>query len=705
MGSRVSDVLRQLDHAYPPARPAGRWKLSEAEHQFEQREWVRVRRALAMFLDINGARRMVSFQKYAFGAKMQSKMLQWERKREGEEEGDEFRQLSFVKGTVKCPLPLSVLEEREGSGARDVPGTSTEGGALGLFGPGSGIKVDEAGEEAIETTGHRLILSNPTHAPEDRVLSFLKYLLRTNGILYHAITDDPHTLLQLVIPVRPPRPPAPPTENQPSDNHEAESVGTKPKGWLPDFLRPKVNRSVSMPARPPSVPRRSSAEGDDIRWLRCMVRIDVEDRLFSPVRLGGTQIANGSNGSSASLATMETAISAARSLSAHASIGMTKKHAAGTWTLSPRSPVPMMMPSTGDIMGMETPPGFAEAAEDDTTPMNESPQSLAMASLQHALLRIHTSGETSSTAASISAASQPVSPTSTPGSATPSAEYGGLSLLPNRPASKPGNMRASSQPRLSLHTQALRAYKGSEASLALFAMSPAQSPTLPSISLPASRVQSRAGSRSSSVAPGSSRIPSRAPSLSTASLRSPRLNGRQLSRESTFASAEPSIDETSRVTIYFTDGRAVSPIRRAVEACQPVVPAGAATTPDSPIQAVPITYPEATYEDDAAPERGRPRSRDEKYLGGASPLDWQGPGRYMRVKTTVKAVEKGDSDQRKDTRERDNSRGRRLLQSLFGSAGLAAAYAGMQDTGPIGVGGGQTDSGMRSASVPPQHAR
>ena len=77
----------------------------------------------------------------------------------------------------------------------------------------------------------------------------------------------------------------------------------------------------------------------------------------------------------------------------------------------------------------------------------------------------------------------------------------------------------------------------------------------------------------------------------------------------------------------------------------------------------------------------------------------------MRVKTTVKAVEKGDSDQRKDTRERDNSRGRRLLQSLFGSAGLAAAYAGMQDTGPIGVGGGQTDSGMRSASVPPQHAR
>ena len=90
-------------------------------------------------------------------------------------------------------------------------------------------------------------------------------------------------------------------------------------------------------------------------------------------------------------------------------------------------------------------------------------------------------------------------------------------------------------------------------------------------------------------------------------------------------------------------------------------------------------------------------------------MDWQGPGGYFKFPTTVKAVGKdgsGSSDEKngeragkKDSKERDNSRGRRLLQNLFGSAGLAAAYAGMQDSGPVLV---HSDLTARSASVPPQ---
>jgi hypothetical protein len=584
------------------------------------------------------------------------------------------------------------------------------------FGNGgsSQVELDEIPEGvAVRPVGSHLTLSNPTHAQDDRVLSFLKYLFRTKGILYHTVTDEPHTLFQLILPVKRPVPAADDEIPPPTPTEETET-GEKSKGWLPEFLRgkgskaPKTPRSVSLPARPPSVPRRSSVEGSDIRWLRCMARIEFDDRQHRPpsTGLGAISIQNGSNGSSASLATMDSlASAAARSLSAHASLGMTKKHAAGTWTLSPRSPLPIIVPSGGEIMGMETPPTLGEELDDH----NDSPQSLAMTSLQNALLRIHTGRDSTASAspsAAVSlAASQPVSPTTTPGSATPSAEHGVFSSLPTRPPSKPGYPRASSQPRLSLHTQALRAYKGSEVSLGNFALSPAQSPTLGPISLPASRAQSRAGSRSSSVAPGSSRMPSRAPSLSTASLKSPHPNGRQLSRESTFASPEQSADEPPRVIIYFSDGRAVSPIRRAVEACQPQVSADPDLQPESPRQGIAIaypTYPEATYEDDAAPERGRPRSRDEKYLGGASPLDWQGPGRYMRVRTTVKAVGKDGKGQNgsagtRDAKERDNSRGRRLLQTLFGSAGLAAAYAGMQDT--------PSESGIRSASVPPYQFR
>lgn len=214
MAQRASEVLAELDTLYPPSAP---WRimgqLSPSEQAHETSEWKRVRRAMHTFVNIRASHRMAAFKAYDVGAKVQARVDSYPKTRA-------FKTTAFTPAEVKYTIPL-YLEPGEGP----------------------------------------ITMRNPTNEPEKRIVSYVKYLLRSAGILYHHVPGTHPPILQLVLPLEPEEP--------------------QPKTWVSQlFRRPGPVRSSSVP--PPTHNNKKAQEkgqnkGKKEEWhQQVWLRIEVK---------------------------------------------------------------------------------------------------------------------------------------------------------------------------------------------------------------------------------------------------------------------------------------------------------------------------------------------------------------------------------------------------------------------------------------------
>ena len=272
MRDRVLDRLQELDEAYPPAAPwkavSSSAKMTEAEKQFETSEWRRVRKALADFLQIDSKRRMGAFGRYDIGDRVRARVAAYENVAEGS-----FKQTTFIPSEPKYTLPI-YLETDEHDAEQDE-------------------EADAADDELVDRP---IVLINPEHESEKKVMSYLKYLLRCRGILYHCLPNTDPRILQLVLPIpRPVAPPPPPLSASP------EEVAAS--GWVANLLSlGRGKRSSSVPAKHLHPPRHThtGARGRDAaerswspevdrshsreRWLKCWLKVEFDPSSSSSSR-------------------------------------------------------------------------------------------------------------------------------------------------------------------------------------------------------------------------------------------------------------------------------------------------------------------------------------------------------------------------------------------------------------------------------------
>ncbi|KAL1408313.1 hypothetical protein Q8F55_005119 [Vanrija albida] len=257
MRERAMDVLQELDELYPPEAPwqgmglATSAALSEAERQAEAEAWPRVRNAMNVFVDLDRQRRMTAFNEYDVGDEMRKRVHDYKAP-------ETFKTTSFIPAEIKYTLPLYLDQEHP----------------------------DQLGP---------IVLRNPTGEPPKRIISYLKYLLRSAGILYHHVPDTHPVILQLVLPIPPPTP-----VPEPAANGSAEA-GPSRVSWIPSLLgmgkKPQPpGRSASVP--PLSSPRSQSPAGQSQKgkkaWSQQVwLRIEVEKpapKSRPPSSRGGSRV-------------------------------------------------------------------------------------------------------------------------------------------------------------------------------------------------------------------------------------------------------------------------------------------------------------------------------------------------------------------------------------------------------------------------------
>lgn len=274
MRSRVLDRLQELDEVYPPRAP---WRISPSmerltpeEKQFEASEWSRVRKAMRDFLEIDGIKRMRAFEAYELGDVMLDRLRDFELSSEVRKG---FKSTSFIPEPIKYTLPLYLDPDGD-------PSTDCEDG---------------------ESHDHYIELDNPAGLSERKTMSYLRYILRSNGVLYHCLPprldtadnddDSSHApILQLVIPLpaegafrQMPKHHQPKTRASASPTGEAAPEGNdaNTNGWISSLLpfkRPSLGRSVSVPAKtltqaspPPHMANKGKGKE---RWLKCWMKVD-----------------------------------------------------------------------------------------------------------------------------------------------------------------------------------------------------------------------------------------------------------------------------------------------------------------------------------------------------------------------------------------------------------------------------------------------
>lgn len=277
MRSRIKDRLQELDEVYPPLAP---WlvlpdheKLSQADKAHEGAEWVRVRRAMRHFLEMDGKKRMQKFEAYEIGGRQVERLDKFGQCLEAHG-GRALKSTSFIPAEVEYTLPLYLdlehpIEDNEG----------TEGNKV-------------------------IVLDNPTGMKARKALSYIRYLLRSAAIGYHCLSphESDETIYQLVLPLRPTGAgissipphvkPADPNSNRSSQqnpgsrNDRAESPNSRNSGtgWvasLNPFKRPSAARSVSLPAQRRSAPRSppldtGAEKKGKLSWLRIWIKIEFQ---------------------------------------------------------------------------------------------------------------------------------------------------------------------------------------------------------------------------------------------------------------------------------------------------------------------------------------------------------------------------------------------------------------------------------------------
>ncbi|OCF73059.1 CAMK/CAMKL protein kinase [Kwoniella mangroviensis CBS 8886] len=284
MRERVRDRLQELDEMYPPHspwRPPKSSSFSNLDLDFEKKEWSRVRRAMRDFLEIDGKVRMHKFGLYQLGDKIKQRVSDWDEK----EQSRRFKSTSFIESEIKYTLPIW-LDDQD----------STNTNSHGKKGK---IKKDQ------------IILRNPMGESERRCKSYIKYLLRSAGILYHLLptTQRPstpstpttptnitigkeYTIFQLVMNV----PYDTPSDSQPTTPNDPQI------GWFPSLFSfhkkpPPLNSAPTSPQQrsvslPPSRRSQNPTNGSQVRTrdkspkrvLRCYIKLEfVHPPQTSPI--------------------------------------------------------------------------------------------------------------------------------------------------------------------------------------------------------------------------------------------------------------------------------------------------------------------------------------------------------------------------------------------------------------------------------------
>ncbi|WVQ96840.1 hypothetical protein IAU59_003947 [Kwoniella sp. CBS 9459] len=264
MRERVLDRLQELDELYPPHAP---WRPPRRSYQddditdygLEKTEWSRVRRALRDFLDIDGKRRMEKFNSYSIGEKVRQRVEDWEI---GQEE-KKFKSVSFIPAETKYTLPIYLEDESENHAEHD----------------------RHAKNNKKSASRDQLIMLNPANESERRIKSYIKYLLRSAGILYHLLpsasnpsvpgtptTANPtptasysteETIFQLVVPV--------------SSESAADHPPSDPQtGWFPSLF--SFGKKTPVPASANTAPLQTRSVS-----LPPSKRGEITDQASSPI--------------------------------------------------------------------------------------------------------------------------------------------------------------------------------------------------------------------------------------------------------------------------------------------------------------------------------------------------------------------------------------------------------------------------------------
>ncbi|WVW84542.1 hypothetical protein I302_106576 [Kwoniella bestiolae CBS 10118] len=282
MRERVRDRLQELDEMYPPHSPWRPPKSSSSANldlAFEKKEWSRVRRAMRDFLDIDGKVRMHKFGLYQLGDRIKQRVADWDDK----EQSRRFKSTSFIESEIKYTLPI-YLDDQD-------------------------VNVVASGHSKKgKNKKDQIVLRNPVGESERRCKSYIKYLLRSAGILYHLSpttpypptpttptglsTEKEHTIFQLVM-------------NVPYDtpSHNEAHTPTDPQiGWFPSFFSfhkkpPPINSAPTSPQQrsvslPPSRRSETPTNGSHVpprdkspkRALGCYIKLEfVHPPQTSPI--------------------------------------------------------------------------------------------------------------------------------------------------------------------------------------------------------------------------------------------------------------------------------------------------------------------------------------------------------------------------------------------------------------------------------------
>lgn len=253
MGRNVQECLQQLDSTYPAA----------ALKPEEQQDWAVVRRGVEAFLRIDGEDRMDGFAAYHLGDRINDRVATF---------GDLNRHQNAVRSTSFMPTEVKYT----------IP-----------------VYLDPATEEAAAMS---LALLNPEGHPQRKVESYIRYLLRCAGILYHQLPPDTlrpdsvadghfdEAIYQLVLTWSP-------AVDLPVLLPPDLDGATSPKTWLANIFpfRSGMERSSSLPPRqrastPPSKSLDSATTSNPggKESLQCYMRISFEsDPSRSPPDLSG----------------------------------------------------------------------------------------------------------------------------------------------------------------------------------------------------------------------------------------------------------------------------------------------------------------------------------------------------------------------------------------------------------------------------------
>lgn len=249
MRERSLDRLQELDELYPSPTPWSRLALpadlTEQQQEVEIASWRKVRRALRDFLEMDGVKRMAYFEAYQVGQQTADRVARHMQERAGG-----FRDISFIPSGIKYTLPLH-------------------------------LALDDGGP---------IVLSNHTALSERKVLSYIKYILRSRGILYHCVSkpfccgvkaeEGGEIILQLVLPQPPPT-----TTIAPIPTRHDDKAGS----WVTSLFKDTPSKRAS--SVPPQQTRHSPTpkvkeEKKGSEWfLKCYVRIEVE----KPTRCAGSR--------------------------------------------------------------------------------------------------------------------------------------------------------------------------------------------------------------------------------------------------------------------------------------------------------------------------------------------------------------------------------------------------------------------------------